>query len=272
MNLERLAQVMAALSDATSLPVIWKSGANMRVETSLPLRHRFHTHALCQKVKSTHEDVCLFNDGVFISRLAVQKQQHFIHVCHAGVLELVVPIFYGDSYCGAIMVGPFRSGDGVSSYPQCEELFRQLPELDDKKCRGIVRLVEMLILPFARELATGHAENLLPPDELIDHAGVRRVTVLLRQKFRGRLPVDLLSRECGLSTSHFQHVFKQQTKLSILEYLQRIRVMEARRLIELTDLPLSDIAVTCGFCDQSRMAVLFRRYFHRNPASYRKRR
>ena len=271
MNLERLVQVMTALSDATSLSIIWKSGVNMLVETALPLRHRFHTHPLCEKVKTTHEDACLHNDNIFISGLAVQKRQYFVHSCHAGVLELVIPIFHGDSYCGTIMVGPFRSGNGVSPYPQCTVLLQDLPELSDKKCRAMVELVEMLILPFSGELAAGHAENLLPPDELLDHEGVRHAVGIIRQKFRRRLSVNQLSRECGLSISHFQHVFKQQTQLSMLEYLQRIRVMEAQRLIGLTDLSLSDIAAICGFGDQSRMAVLFRRYLNRNPSSYRRR-
>lgn len=271
MNLERLSRIMSALSDATGLPVIWKSGANMLVETALPLRHRFHTHPFCLTVKETLENRCLRNDDADISRIVVRNRQHFIHACHAGAEELVIPIFYGDSYCGTIMIGPFAGPESATPYPGCEKLLRQLPELKPAQRQALVELVEMLIVPMAGELADGHAENLLPPNELIRHETVRHAIRIMRERFRARLTLSMLSRECAVSTSHFQHLFRVHTELNALDYLQRLRVLEARRLIALTDLPLGEIAGVCGFSDQSRMALLFRRYFGRAPGSYRKR-
>lgn len=79
-------------------------------------------------------------------------------------------------------------------------------------------------------------------------------------------------RELAVSPSHFTHLFKEAVGIGFREYLQRLRVAEAKHLIELTDLPVGAVASECGIPDQSRLARLFQRYWGVTPGALRRRR
>jgi transcriptional regulator GlxA family with amidase domain len=51
-----------------------------------------------------------------------------------------------------------------------------------------------------------------------------------------------------------------------------LRLQRARELLEITDLPMSEIAAHVGYDDPSYLARLFRRHFGTTPVSYRRER
>ena len=73
----------------------------------------------------------------------------------------------------------------------------------------------------------------------------------------------------GLSVSRFLHLFRTETGYSFSDWLQRLRVARACRLLEESPYKLAEIAEIAGIRDQSRMTVLFRRYLNTTPGEYR---
>jgi AraC family transcriptional regulator len=57
---------------------------------------------------------------------------------------------------------------------------------------------------------------------------------------------------------------------SVGTYLRRLRVELAGRWLVETDLPLAEIALAAGFCDQSHFSNLFRRTVGVTPSHYRR--
>jgi AraC family transcriptional regulator len=53
------------------------------------------------------------------------------------------------------------------------------------------------------------------------------------------------------------------------DYIREVRVAFARRQLTTTDLPISGIALSCGFFDQSQLTRAFKRVTGRTPAAYR---
>jgi AraC family transcriptional regulator len=53
-------------------------------------------------------------------------------------------------------------------------------------------------------------------------------------------------------------------------YVRRLRVELAGRWLTDTDLPLAEIALAAGFCDQSHFSNLFRRIIGVTPSHYRR--
>ena len=94
----------------------------------------------------------------------------------------------------------------------------------------------------------------------------------LHRDFRRPVAFEPLCRELAVSPSHFTHLFKEAVGIGFREYLQRLRVAEARDLVELTDLPIGAVAAECGIPDQSRLARLFQRYWSVTPGALRRRR
>jgi AraC-like DNA-binding protein len=61
----------------------------------------------------------------------------------------------------------------------------------------------------------------------------------------------VLGRSAGLSRSHFSRAFKQSTDTAPRVYLMHKRLERACKLLVDTDLLLVEIALACGFSDQS---------------------
>lgn len=79
-----------------------------------------------------------------------------------------------------------------------------------------------------------------------------------------------VARAAGLSPSHFSHLMRAKTRWSFTELLTRLRVDHACHLLAHTELGLVQIALECGFGDQSYFARVFRRQTGRTPGDYRR--
>jgi AraC family transcriptional regulator len=78
-----------------------------------------------------------------------------------------------------------------------------------------------------------------------------------------------VAASCSLSAAHFAREFRQSTGLPPHRFLMERRVTRARELLVHTRLPLSDIAMRCGFADQSHLTKVFRRVLGVTPGSLR---
>ena len=77
------------------------------------------------------------------------------------------------------------------------------------------------------------------------------------------------ARAAGLSPSHFSHLMRAKTGWSFTELLTRLRIDRASHLLAHTDLGIVQIALECGFGDQSYFTRLFRRRTRQTPGDYR---
>ncbi len=84
-------------------------------------------------------------------------------------------------------------------------------------------------------------------------------------------PFDVgdLSREAGLSRSHFTRLFRDREGVSPWDYVLTRRVHRARELLEQGTGP-SDAALESGFYDQSHLTRIFRRVTGTTPGRYRR--
>jgi AraC family transcriptional regulator len=73
-----------------------------------------------------------------------------------------------------------------------------------------------------------------------------------------------------LSASHFSRAFKVSFGETFSHYVIRRRVERAQEMMMLTDEPLCQIALSCGFCDQSHFTRVYQRQVGSSPASWRR--
>ena len=75
----------------------------------------------------------------------------------------------------------------------------------------------------------------------------------------------------GMPESSFRLRFTQVFGISPGRYITAIRLNAARGLLEVTDKPLSEIAVETGFWDQSHFTKMFKLERGVTPGEYRRR-
>ena len=85
-----------------------------------------------------------------------------------------------------------------------------------------------------------------------------------------RLRADELAGIANLSSSHFFRCFKRSVGVTPSQYVTQRRIDLARQLMLATQLPLTQIALSCGFCDQAHFTRIFRRWVGETPYVWRR--
>lgn len=108
-------------------------------------------------------------------------------------------------------------------------------------------------------------------DEQIPSTGLsRRVCMWIDQHFAGKATLAEAARSVGASPSTIVQALRRETRTPFHHHLTTARLREARRLLTLTDVPISDVASRCGFADQSHLTRCFRQRVGITPGRYRR--
>ena len=100
-------------------------------------------------------------------------------------------------------------------------------------------------------------------------AAVAKALAYLRDNLKHEVSRDEVARRAGVSSGHLSHLLRATTGFAFTELLREYRIQAAGRLLLGTDLPLSEIALECGFCDQSYFSNVFKEAKGMTPKHYR---
>jgi AraC family transcriptional regulator len=98
---------------------------------------------------------------------------------------------------------------------------------------------------------------------------LHKVVRLLETHLDEELQLDRLAEEAGMSAFHFSRLFKKTTGFSPSQYLIRLRMAEARRLLRETERSVIEIGLEVGYSSPSHFAQIFRREVGITPTDYR---
>ena len=99
---------------------------------------------------------------------------------------------------------------------------------------------------------------------------IRKALNIMTERYNQPLTLSIVAEEIGLSANYFSALFQQVVGISFREQLSRIRVEESKHLLISTAYPLSAIALSMGFTDQSYYCKVFKRITGITPSQYRK--
>ena len=92
----------------------------------------------------------------------------------------------------------------------------------------------------------------------------------LRERLGQPLEVAAMAHHAGVSPRTFARRFREETGTTPLQWLLEQRVLEARRMLEETDLPVEAIAWRSGFGSAASLREHFRRATATTPTAYRR--
>jgi AraC-like DNA-binding protein len=99
---------------------------------------------------------------------------------------------------------------------------------------------------------------------------LRRVTDFMLDHAEDDLLLEDLAGLVDLSVKHFARAFRQSTGLPPHRWLVNRRIDRARELLGKAELSLAEIALACGFADQSHFTVAFRKATGMTPGAFRR--
>ncbi len=87
--------------------------------------------------------------------------------------------------------------------------------------------------------------------------------------FNSKVTLENLAKTAGLTPNYLASLFKQETGLTVMEYLTRFRIDSACALLSQTEYTYLQIALSLGFCTQSYFTKVFKEYVGCTPRIYR---
>jgi AraC-like DNA-binding protein len=109
------------------------------------------------------------------------------------------------------------------------------------------------------------------PSALFSDARIGRVIAAILDRPSADHSVTTLAKEAGMSRSAFARDFKTTLGVTPMEFVTRIRLNLARRLLVTSVRPVEAIAAEVGFSSRSHFSRVFRDHYGTDPSTFRRR-
>ena len=93
---------------------------------------------------------------------------------------------------------------------------------------------------------------------------------ILLEHLEGEVSIADVAQACNLSRGYFIRAFREATGVTPYQWLLNQRVDRARHMMKTSNAPLAEIAVACGFADQSHFTRVFSALVGTTPGTWRR--
>lgn len=262
--------------------------ANDRLQ--LPYLRRVHCSAYCNLVKSAPEAFkrCVQTESWRIEKAAHQSKP-FVHSCHAGVTDLIVPIKAGTTVVGAVFLGQCRPGvkNRANVLKRVAETYKELdlvnlkralaelPEVDAARLKELSDIANF-IADYVRQImssvvtATSASVHLMRdthgrilmekvPNYFLDQLStsdglMKQALQCLSEGYWKAVGLPAVAKKIGLSNAHFSREFRKTFGMPFRRCLVEARLSAAGWLAKKTDLKTKEIADLLGYADVNSLS------------------
>ena len=215
------------------------------------------------------------------------EKTFYVGVCHAGVLEYIMPFLYKDMVIGYVSVSGMKAQDidlekrfsklknhyslSESELESYYNDLRIIGESDKNALKTFLTLIsEQISNTFSLLVDAYNIDFKTKPviSKKIDVLQMARE--FISKNLSNEISVKDLSRFCHCSESYLQHVFKEAMGVSITKYVNNLRIEKAKFFLARTDLPVIEIAQKVGFKDSNYFSKSFLTIVGTSPSAFRK--
>jgi AraC family transcriptional regulator len=128
--------------------------------------------------------------------------------------------------------------------------------------QGELEAIEELLFAFADAVRE-------TPDPMPARECVARALERLHDDPASPVSARELAASLGVDPAYLCRAFRRSAGCTMSEYVRQLRTKKAAHLIASTEVPLADVALRCGFADQSHLTRVFKHSTGMPPQAYR---
>lgn len=99
---------------------------------------------------------------------------------------------------------------------------------------------------------------------------LKRAQAFIADHYTQSLTLEQVAEQVSLAPAYFSRVFKQEMGCTFVEYLTRLRLAEAKRLLRTTRLSVAEISYAVGYQSAHYLSELFRTVEGVTASAYRR--
>ncbi len=237
-----------------------------------PIDSKRSSNMYCRLIQSKKcGRISCFEFNRHILEKCKETKEPIIRICHAGLVEIAVPLIHYDSIVGYAVLGHIRGEGGAPDFDAMSErlgvgsadlagLFSSLEAYTSKRLESIMNMAQM----FCRCLLL---DNLIRPKE---NEYFVRIKKYVEDNVFKKLTPQMISSATFLSKSTMYLTVNSQLGCSVSEYIYRVKIEKAKELLKKTDLTVREISETLGFSGPSYLAKKFKEISGISPVQFRK--
>ena len=264
---DKINNVLQSFYDATGINIQLR-----RNDFSAVGKNSKNSISYCKMIQNTEQGrlSCRASDMELMKKCKATKKSQ-MHICHAGLADVAVPILNEGEILGYIILGQMRVNNDFNEvsqkllgipvdYSKMESYYLNIPAFDEKKVAGIANIASIL----ARYILT---ENMLKSKRLSFSESVEQY---IQANIDKNLTVTDICENVGISKSALyanMHIYHGCT---VSEYINQKRVDKACKLLENTDYSVEMIGQMAGFSGTSYFSRTFKKITGTSPVKYRK--
>ena len=267
-----------------SEPIVSSSGAEVRSWEPMDAPDRFDYIVVVGGLTSQNQRTC---PAIYtFLRSAARACVPMVGLCTGSFVLARAGLLDGHVTC----VSWFHRDAFIREFPRLRIVSNQLYILDRDRvtCAGGTGVVHLAAHLVEKHCGPAFAKRSLrilledrplpsntpqPAAEVAHHARdsfVRRAMLLIEQKVSQQDPISQIVSVLGIGLRQLERRFCADIGMTMREFRSQLRLARAKRLIENSNLSLTDIGLECGFGSCSHFSRAFSSRFKISPSSLRR--
>lgn len=193
-----------------------------------------------------------------------------MHICHAGLVDVAVPIIFDDEIICYAMLGQMKNnhnfseikkliGDLPIDTKEAEKHYMNNTPFDYDKVKGISSLAIMLTKYII-------FENMLKPSY---NKSLSSAIAYIDSHLDEKITIESLADGINICKSTLYKDFRKEYDCTVSEYINKKRIEKSTHYLIHTGMSMEDISQTVGFSSASYYSKQFKKQKGMSPLKYR---
>ena len=262
-NFEKLRTVLADFSEVAGIRISLCDAQSRTVAGVQGKENDF-----CQLLqKHCGKTACTVSDRR-LYELCVKTGKPQTHRCHAGFVDMCVPVYKDKLALGYLIMGQMRTSEEpnaalLARFPdpaEAERLYRALPLYTEERAGAVVNLATILVSYLL-------TENLILTRNSDEAA---RLDAYVEKNLAEPLCAKRICQDMHLSRSMLYRLFNDHMGCGVNQYITARRIQLAKELLLHSSLSVSEICEHVGIPNCTYFCRLFKQKTGMSPLRYRK--
>ena len=233
--------------------------------------------AFCSCIRAKKECValCDLSNSKNFKAISHDKAAH-LYTCHAGLLEIIVPIFYEDVLIAYMQLGQLRDSEEIYTRSESvadvakkhgfdeKELARcyaSVPVVTREKLTSLFHIMDTLIKSFWTDGLIRAKRSMLSV----------KIEQYLKEHIAEEIYIEEICARFFISKNALYELWKREFGSTVNAWLTKKRLSLARELLmNSKDESITDVAAKCGFPDYNYFIRLFKKVYGTTPLRFKK--
>ncbi|WP_151734933.1 helix-turn-helix transcriptional regulator ['Paenibacillus yunnanensis' Narsing Rao et al. 2020] len=196
-------------------------------------------------------------------RLVVNIHESHMAAVNGAYADVLQPLFEHDYLIARC---PLQELLAIGTLAQ--RVIREMQEMKPGYEMYAQTLALQLLIICCRHIADTRTEQLESPSPM--HERISGVVRYINSYYMHELSLSLLAEQFYVSPYYLSRFFKEATGFTFVEYLNSVRIKEAKKLLESSALKVHQIAAKVGFGSVTHFGRVFKEVTGHAPLFYRK--